>query len=177
MITEALKGHSKIHVVSDDTDVFLILAYHLCMLTNNLPKDTYVTMEGFSGRRAIISINDVVKKQGKILPKILGNHALSGCNTVFSFAGIGKATVFKKINSYAEELNFGDLSATQDDIINSASRFTATLYGHPPESSVTDMRAVIFTQKIAGKRNVPPILSSLSPTMAAFKPTACEPTS
>ena len=42
MITEALKGHSKIHVVSDDTDVFLILAYHLCMHTNNLPKDTQV---------------------------------------------------------------------------------------------------------------------------------------
>ena len=47
MITEALKDHSNIPVVSDDTDIFLILAYHLCMHTNNLPKDTQVTMEDF----------------------------------------------------------------------------------------------------------------------------------
>ena len=32
------------------------------------------------------------------------------------------------------------------------------------------MRALTFTQKIAGKRNVSPILSSLPPTMAAFRP-------
>ena len=170
MIDEALKGRSRIRVVSDDTDVFLILCYHLHMLTNKLPKDTQISMEAVSSGRSVISINDVVKNHSEIIPNILGAHALTGCDTVSSFSGIGKVTVFKKINVYTGKLSLGDLFTPIDDIIHSASKFTATLYGHSSESSITDMHAAIFTRKLAGKRNVPPLLSSLPPTLAAFRP-------
>ena len=62
VINEALKGHTRILVVSDDTDVFLLLSYHLYMRTNNIPEDTLVSMEAVSGSRTVININDVVKK-------------------------------------------------------------------------------------------------------------------
>ena len=127
-------------------------------------------MEADFGSRTIININDVVKKHSKIIPNILGAHALSGCNTVSYFFSIGKSTVFTKIYSFAEKLSLGDLSTSVDDIIKSACSFIATLYGHAPESSLSSMRALTFTQKKAGKRNVPPILSSLPPTMAVFRP-------
>ena len=45
MIEESVGGHSPIRVVSDDTDVLLILAHHLQARTNNLPATVKVTME------------------------------------------------------------------------------------------------------------------------------------
>ena len=74
------------------------------------------------------------------------------------------------MNTYAEKQSLCDLSTQVDDVIKSASSLTATLYGHAPESSSSKMRTLTFTQKIAGKRSVPPILSSLPPTMAALIP-------
>ena len=71
MIDKALKGHSRIQVVPDDTDVFFLLSYHLHMRTNNISEDSQVSMEAVSGSRAVININDVVEKQSKILPNIL----------------------------------------------------------------------------------------------------------
>ena len=50
MINEALKGHSRIGVVSDGTDVFLLLSYHLQIRTNNIPEHTQVSMGTVSGR-------------------------------------------------------------------------------------------------------------------------------
>ena len=97
MINEALKGHSRIRVVSDNTDVFLLLSYHLYMRTNNIPEDTQVSMEAVSGSRTVININEVVKKHSKIIPNILGAHALSGCDTVSSFFSIEVHIVQKYI--------------------------------------------------------------------------------
>ena len=36
------------------------------------------------------------------------SHTLSGCDTVFSFADIGKATVLKRLMTFTENLCLGD---------------------------------------------------------------------
>ena len=45
----------------------------------------------------------------------------------------------------------------------------ATLYVRKQRTSLNSVRADIFKKKIAGKHHIPPKLSSLPPTMAAFK--------
>ena len=50
--------------------------------------------EECSGCHAIIDVNGVVKQHTAVIPKLLGTHALSGCDTVSSFVGIDKANVF-----------------------------------------------------------------------------------
>ena len=54
-------------------------------------------MEGCSRSHAIIDVNKVVQQHDAIIPNLLGEHALSGCDSVSSMAGI---TVFKKLTVY-----------------------------------------------------------------------------
>ena len=169
MIQEAAAKHSRIRVISDDTDVLLIFAHHLHAHTNNLPHTIQVTMEECSESHAIIDVNEVVKHPAAVIPNILGAHALSGCDTVSSFVGIGKATVLKKLMTFTDSLSLGDPSASLDKVIDSSVKFVATLYGKEHGASLNSMRADIFKRKIAWKRHVPPKLSSLPPTMAAFR--------
>ena len=170
MIQEAVAGHSPIKVVCDDTDVLLILAHHLHANTNNMSHTVKLFMESCSKNRAIIDVNEVVKKHSKIMPNLLGAHAITGCDTVSCFAGIGKTTVFKKLEAFPDSLKLGDTSTSLEDITASCLDFVATLYGQKAGDQMNAMRATIFRRKIGGKRHVPPKLSSLPPTMAAFRP-------
>ena len=94
---------------------------------------------------------------------------MSGCDTVSSLAGIGKATVFKKLAAFTDCLCLGDQLASLEEVTESCLRFVATLYGREQGTSLNSMHADIFKIKIAGKCHTPPKLSSLPPTMAAFK--------
>ena len=169
MINEAVAGHSPIKVVSDDTDVLVILAHHMYMHTNNMPDAIEVFMESCSGNSSVIDVNKVVEKHSKVMPNILAAHALTGCDTVSSLAGIGKTTVLKKLETFKEILKLGEPSDSLDDVMDSCLKYVASLYGQKDGESLDTMRSVIFTRKIGGKRHVAPKLSSLPPTMAAFK--------
>ena len=127
MIQEAAAGHSPIRVISDDTDVLLIFAHHLHAHTNNLPHTVQVPMEECSGSHAIIDVNEVVKHHAAVIPNLLGAHALSGCDIVSSFVGIGKAIVLKKLLTFTDSLSLGDPSASLDKVIDSSVNFVATL--------------------------------------------------
>ena len=169
MINEAVAGHSPIKVVSDDTDVLVILAHHMSMHTNNMPGVTEVFMESCSRNRAVIDVNKVVGKHTKIMPNILAAHALTGCDTVSSLAGIGKPTVLKKLETFRETLKLGEPSDSLDEVVDSCLKYVATLYEQKYGEPLDTMRSVIFTRKTGGKRHVAPKLSSLPPTTAAFK--------
>ena len=56
MIQEAAAGYFPISVVTDDTDLLLVLAHYLHTHVNNLPHSIQVTMEGYSGSHAIIDV-------------------------------------------------------------------------------------------------------------------------
>ena len=147
MITEAAAGHTPIKVVSDDTDVLLLLAHHLHARTNEIPTTLQLYMESCTRDRTVININTVVEKHASILPNLLAAHALTGCDTVSSLSGIGKATVLKKLVAFPGELNFGNVSSSQNEIINSCLEFVATLYGQETLRTLNEMRSSIFTKK------------------------------
>ena len=170
MVKEAMSGHSPIQIVSDDTDVLLLLVHHLNIYLGSLPCTVRVFMESCSGNRAVIDVNEVVKKHKSIIPNLLAAHALTGCDSVSSLAGIGKAKMFNKLQKFTDSLDLGDPSSSPEDVISSCLKFVAMLYGQEPEMPLNTMRSTIFMKKIAGKRHSPPVLSHLPPTMAGFTP-------
>ena len=50
-------------------------------------------------RRTVVDIGKTVLKHSEIVERILPVHALSGCDTVASYFGIGKTTVLKTLRS------------------------------------------------------------------------------
>ena len=116
----------------------------------------------------VISVNDVVSNHQKIMPNLLAAHALTGCDTVSSFSGIGKASVLKTLKKFNGQLKLGNLTTSTAEVTESCLQFVCLLYGEESAISLNTVRANCFKTKIAGKRHLPPKLSSLPPTMAPF---------
>ena len=96
-----------ITVICDDTDVFVLLLYYYCVRDLSAA----VLMEGTSPQRALENIGETVKKYRDILPNLLAAHALTGCDTVGSYFGIGKATAVKVLESGYQFHEVGDPSS------------------------------------------------------------------
>ena len=85
-ISSSQSGKS-IRVVSDDTDVFVLLVHFYnskCATSNSAP----MIMSSPVQEQAVIDIRATDEK-------LLGIHGLSGADTVASYHGIGKASVLK----------------------------------------------------------------------------------
>lgn len=169
VINESSLGQRNIRVVSDDTDVLIILAHHLHMKTKGLSQNMTLSIESCTSTHNVISVNDVIRQHATIMPNLLAAHALTGCDTVSSFAGIGKMTVLKKLEVFSGELKLGKMSVPFQEISESCLQFTNLLYGDESGANLNTVRANIFRKRIAGKRHIPPKLSSLPPTMASFQ--------
>ena len=88
-------AESKITDVADDTDVFvLLLHYHHMTNLKNV-----VLMESPIKGRTVVDIGKTEQNHSQIVKGILLAHALSGCDTVASYFGIGKATLLKTLRS------------------------------------------------------------------------------
>ena len=88
-------AESKITVVADDTDVFVLLLHyhHMANLKN------VVLIESTIKGRTVVDIGKTVQKHSEIVEGILPAHALSGCDPVASHFEIGNATVLKTLRS------------------------------------------------------------------------------
>ena len=80
-------GCCSIKVISDDTDVFVLLVHYYA------EKNFTSTMEPASQGHSSANIGSTVAKHRSIAPQLLSAHALSGCDTVASYFGIGKIKV------------------------------------------------------------------------------------
>lgn len=76
----------------------------------------------------------------------------------------------KKLQTYIDTLELVVASTSLDKVTASCLKYEAKLYGQDTGDSLNEMRAAIFTRRISGKRLAPPKLSSLPPTMSAFRP-------
>ena len=70
-------GKSNIHIIVDDTDVFILLLHYYKMknLTCNM------LMIGTSSGRTCIDIKATVEKHKDIIDNVLAAHVISGCDT------------------------------------------------------------------------------------------------
>ena len=120
-----LQGAKTILVFCDDTDVFVLLLH--CYLLRKLT--CCLMMEGTSAtERTVIDLAATVKRHAAIISQLLAAHALSGCDTVARFSGLGKATVIKHLQKGHKLEQLGQLNAALPDVIAEASSFVAACY-------------------------------------------------
>ena len=84
-----------VSVIADNTDVFILLIHHYLeqQLTN------LMVMESPIHGRSVIDICRTVKNEEQIAHDLLACHALSGCDTVACYFGIGKVKALKTLES------------------------------------------------------------------------------
>ena len=93
MLQVAQAGASHINVVSDDTDIFILLLHHY----DKHKLKANVTMESTSPGRSVIDIKGTIIStvqscQNKsIISQLLAAHGLSGCDTTSSLHRIAKS--------------------------------------------------------------------------------------
>ncbi len=165
MVCAATESSSCITIVSDDTDVFVLLLhfYQLKHLTCTL------LMQGTSSQRTVVDIGATATKHASIVQHVLAAHALSGCDTVACLYGNGKARAIKVLQKGCTLLNLGNPNAHISDVITEATLFVAATYGSRVAGNMSDIRFGIWSAKTARKHiHKTPELRSLPPTSEAF---------
>ena len=112
-------GCCSIKVISDDTDVFVLLVHYYAekKLTSTF------LMEPTSQGRPLANIGSTVAKHRSIAPQLLSAHALSGCDTAVSYFGIGKTKVVKVLEAGNRLNHLGNPSANLEDVLCESTAF------------------------------------------------------
>ncbi len=106
-------GYKRLLVMCRDTDVLLLLLYHLGALS----VETWM-ISGTAKQRKCFPVHEIASHlDPAVIHNILGFHALTGCDTTSSFHGIGKMSCWKKYSECPELLEAvgrdGDTSGVQ----------------------------------------------------------------
>ena len=135
-----------IRIVSDDTDVFVLLVYWIWKA--NLVNKCRVQMERWDGN--VLDINKTCIVLGSKCLQLLGMHAISGCDIVSYPYSKGKISALNilKAQDFPELSDvLGEEHATDEDLLNLGQKFFAAMYGQPPGTTMNDARYNLYTKK------------------------------
>ena len=135
-----------VRVVSDDTDVFVLLVYWVWKA--DLVSTCKVQMERWDGR--ILDINKTCVNLGANCSQLLGIYAVSGCDIVsypFRKGKIHALNVIMAGNFPGLSEVLGEEHTTDDDFLKLGHQYFAALYGQKPGTSMNDARYNLFTKK------------------------------
>ena len=141
-------GYNNVIVVSEDTDVLVLLISFCTEIGANL-----FMQSGSTKRHRIININSLSTKLGPSICKALpGIHAFTGCDTVSAFAGRGKVNPWKLMQRYASFTEiFGKLGihwTASEEVLKELEVFTCQLYGSiGGVTDINDCRYRLFCSK------------------------------
>ena len=128
----------KLSVMTDDTDVFVLLLYFYWKLRPS----ARISIKKFAG--SIIDINATALKLGDKCLQLLPLHAETGCDS-FSYAfGKGKAAAVKLLLK-SDDLGLNILSETTTpgpDIVQIGSKLFAELYGARGPTTVNKLQTL-----------------------------------
>lgn len=158
----------KVLVVADDTDIFVLLLHFFCQ--GDIPASTIVLMVSPIQGRAVIDINATVDQHHELIPDLLAAHGLTGCDTVATYFGIGKAAALRVLRAGTEHLSYiGDTSCVLSEVITQATPFILACYGQTKCTSMTEARQKMWASKVGRSVASAPKLATLPPTNEAFK--------
>ena len=153
-------------VVSDDTDVFLLLLHFTD--SNNIGTPVY--MEATKGERTVIDIIETKAKHSSLCSRLLAAHALTGCDTVSKMHGIGKLTALSTLDKGMQLNLLGSLDSSMDDIIKQSGSFILSCYGRDPNTPMGQARYAAWLAKTGNKKaRKVPNLNTLPPTSEALQ--------
>lgn len=123
-------GHEHVTIRSADTDV-LILSVHFF---KDLNLQCLWVATGIGSSFRYLPVHEICNTISPTMTSgLLFYHAFSGCDSVFSFANVGKKTSFTVANAHSEIWNtFSELSVSPGDIsetqISNVEEYTVYLY-------------------------------------------------
>ena len=166
MLSARNSEESDITVISDDTDVFILLLhyYHAENMKNR------ITMESPIKERRVIDIGKTVEKHVSFVSELLPAHALTGCDTVACYYGVGKGTALKVLKDGHSLSLLGVIDSPIEAVIAQATKFISACYGqYSTIESMSETRWRVWASKTGRTSAVPTKLCSLPPTSEAFK--------
>ena len=153
-VIEAAKcGKDVIRVLSDDTDVFVLLVYWVY----REEMTSKVQMERWDG--TVLVINATCADLGPQCLQLLGMHAISRCDTTSYPYAKGKFSALKTmLDGDFPGLDdvLGEVGATHDDLLKTATTFFLALYGQPTETSIESARFTLYTRNKKSPRSQGP---------------------
>jgi mannose-6-phosphate isomerase class I len=144
---------SNITIRSNDTDVLIILLYHIANTEekNQRMAGCWLKLK----QRRLVNINNIVQNLTKDVALALpGLHALTGCDYVPAFFNKGKIKPFELMKKHSiftqcmKALGNGEIN---DETSKQCSTFVCHLYGQPKEIDVNQARHMIFRKTYAPK--------------------------
>ena len=160
MISFVLKayddGASVIRVISNDTDVFVLLVYWIYKA--NIKAE--VQMKTWKGK--VYHINATCEKLGANCLQLLGFHYMTGSDATSFPYGKGKVSSWKLISSkYIQGLEcvLGEIESTDHQLLQVGKEFFLSLYKRKMSKTMADARYTLYMQKRGGCLK----LSSLPP--------------
>ena len=104
-----------------------------------------------------------------IIPDLLAAHGLTGCDTVATCFGIGKAAALRVLTSGVNALTYvGDKSRILSEVTAHAKEFILACYGQTKCTLLTGVRQKMWANKVGQSEAGAPKLASLPPTNEAF---------
>lgn len=153
-----------IAVRSSDTDVFVLLLYHISQMCNS--QEPLVWMDvGLSANntRRYINISQLVQHVDReVLEALPAFHAYTGSDYTAAFMNKGKMRPFdlmKKNHLFTSAFaSLGSSDKIDDSTMSTIEKFTCCMYAMPKLSKVNDVRMALFEKKYApSKATVQPL--------------------
>ena len=119
-----------------------------------------------------MNIGETAKRHKDIVGDLLAAHALTGCDTVGAYYGVGKTKAVKVLESGYTFEYVGNPDADMKAVISEATSYIAACYGTAirPNDSMSDVRYSVWVAKTGRKgASIQPKLQSLPPSSQAFE--------
>ena len=134
LLQAAERGKSVIRIITDDTDVFVLLVYWVWKMQVH----SAVQMERWNG--VVIDINATRLLLGSKYLQLPGMHVISGCDTVSYQFNKGKISALNILK--AEEFTalyelLGEENATDAELMETGRRFVTAVYGQPEGTTIS----------------------------------------
>ncbi|KAI9528029.1 hypothetical protein NQZ68_024785 [Dissostichus eleginoides] len=160
-----------ISVVSDDTDVCVCVIQMCVLLLHHYHQaglDVPLIMESPRKERAIVDIKVTPSKHSEIVENLLPAHAISGCDTVASYYGLGKGSVIKVLKAGYQLSAIGNMDAPFQQVLDPATAFISACYGIKENTDMSHTRLLVWGEKNGKGHMSAPNLAALPPTNEAF---------
>ena len=148
--------HNNIIVLSDDTDVLILLLHFLHLWVQPQLRIWMLTMKEY------ISINDIAAALGPNCTKLVGLHSITGCDTTSFISGITKIKGYKRLIDSKHQLlrDIGEKSANLNE--KSYAPVIYDLYGYSKfKGTVTQLRYKMIAEEGKMAHQLPPAKVSL----------------
>ena len=154
----SMDNQLNVSVRCNDTDVFVLLLYHVNIMSSPdiTPKVWMDVGLSSNNTRRYINISQLTHKlDSNVLKALPGIHAFTGCDYTASFLNKGKVKPLEKNDSMIRVFfPRGENSEVSSDIIRGLEKFVCVLYSMPKLDNVNNARFAVFQQKYAPKKKI-----------------------